>query len=326
MGTTTYLLDLREVIRSLTTELPAPAEVWLFGSRAQQTGSKRSDVDLLIIDLRARLTTESLVAWRQADADREPLDLFLSRDGRIADSVVNGSLLKDEASLTDLLGARLLWREGEGLELRGPIPWVQEFRKGVNYAMTIIPTDFTTSLNYLPAELERMGMPNTLLGTDWGSITLRLAKILTAAVDATTRLSTRATSLTRAAASLRDEYDAQNLFYLALRPWLPNVEQNPHVITYAGQSKFADLSAAGSRLIIEVKFVSDASTAAAVTKQLASLADLYGQPSQTRAVLFVIVVKHGVSWDHAKIDHDHTNIASNPVVVTHSVRLPAEEG
>jgi len=266
------------------------------------------------------------VAWRRADDEREPLDLFLSRDGRIADSVVNGSLLKAEISLPDLLGAHLLWRDQEGLALEADIPWVQEFRRGVTYAMTLIPTDFTSSLSHLPAELERMGMPNTLLGTDWGSITTRIASILSTAVDATTRINKKAPNLTRAAATLKNEYDGQNLFYLTLRPWLPNTEQEPHVITYAGQKKFADLVVAESRLVIEVKFVADASSAAAVTKQLASLGDLYSQPSQTKAVLFMILVKHGIKWDGVKIDHDHTNVARVPVVITRSVTLPPDEG
>jgi hypothetical protein len=151
----------------------------------------------------------------------------------------------------------------------------------------------------------------------------RCGEILTAAVDAAGRLLTRASVLNPKTAYPRDEYDAQNLFFLALRPWLPDLELSPFHARYAGQRKFADLAAAEARLVIEVKFVSDAGSAAAVTKQLAGLADMYSQVAQTRALVFAIVVAHDAQWDGVKIDHEFSNASRSPVLLTRSIRLPA---
>jgi predicted nucleotidyltransferase len=322
-NTSTYLLDLRDVVRSLVSEVGEPTEVWLFGSREQETGSKRSDVDLLLVDSDGRIGTERLISWRSARSERQPLDLFISRNGRVADSIVNGSVLRDEKSLSTLLGARLLWSRHAGLVDDPSLPWVQEFRSDVNYQMTIVPTDYTAALQQLPHELERLGLPNTLLGTDWGTVLSGCADILARSVDTTTRLLGRAKGLTRAAAYPNDEYDAQNLFFLVLRPWLPDMEQNPFEIKYAGQKKYADLAACQSKLIIEIKYVSDASAAAAVTKQLQGLIDFYGQVPQAQALLFMIIVTHGAQWDAHQIDYNHTNLNRRPVVMTRSVLLPS---
>jgi hypothetical protein len=298
---TTYLVDLRDVLRALVTELPQPLEIWFFGSRAQRTGSKRSDVDLLIVDPDAALSTADLMEWLlRDDEQRSPLDIFLSRDQRTADSVVNGSLLKSETTVAEMVGGVLVWSRETGLVEDPTLPWVQEFRRGITFQRTIVPTDFSSTLRQLPAELNRMGLPDTLLGTDWGTVAQRCADILAAAADATKCLLVRAPTLNRKTTRLRNEYDAQNLFFLALRPWIRDVELSPFQIRYANQEKYADLGAAGSRLVIEVKFVTDAGSAAAVIKQLAGLGEFYSQPSRVRAVVFVIVVANFESWDNAK--------------------------
>ena len=316
----TYIVDLRDVIRSLVTELPEPLEIWFFGSRAQRTGSKRSDVDLLIVDPDASLSSAAVVEWLGADDEqRSPLDIFLSRDQRIADSVVNGSVLKSTTAVADMVGGVRLWSRDTGLVEDSTLPWIQEFRRGVMFQKTIIPTDFSSTLQQLPSELARMGLPDTLMGTDWGTVARRCADILAASVDATNRLLTRAPTLNRSTTRLENEYDAQNLFFLALRPWIRDLELNPFQIRYAGQGKFADLAGAGSRLIIEVKYVSDASSAAAVIKQLGGLGDIYSEAARSKAIVFAIIVADFEGWDGVKIDHDFTRLASVPVILTRSI-------
>jgi hypothetical protein len=227
----TYLIDLRDVLRALVTELPNPLEIWFFGSRAQRSGSKRSDVDLLIVDPDASLNTAVLMEWLMADEEqRSPLDIFLTRDHRTADSIVNGSALRSSTTaVAEMVGGLLLWSRDTGLVEDATIPWVQEFRLGITYKKTLIqvPADFSSALQLLPKELARMGLPYTLLGTDWGTVAMRCADILAAAVDATNRLLLRAPTLNRTTTHLSDEYDAQNLFFLALRPWISDIELSP---------------------------------------------------------------------------------------------------
>jgi hypothetical protein len=123
-------------------------------------------------------------------------------------------------------------------------------------SLTIKPNT-PVALNQLRQELAHTGLPDTLLGTDWSTVARRCADILTAAVDATSRLQKRAPSLNSSSARPRNEYDVQNLFFLVLRPWLPDLEINPFQIRYGGQDKSADLAASRSTLVIEAKFVSD---------------------------------------------------------------------
>jgi hypothetical protein len=99
---------------------------------------------------------------------------------------------------------------------------------------------------------------------------------------------------------------------------------SPFQIRYAGQKKYADLGAVHSSLVIEAKYVKDASSAASVLKQLEGLTDLYSQSLLVKAVLFIIVIAHGTDWDSVKIDHDHSHLDRLPVILTRSIRLPAE--
>jgi predicted nucleotidyltransferase len=162
----TYILDLRDTIRTLIADLSEPDEIWLFGSRAHRSRSQRSDLDLLVIDTEAALATNALIGWRASNRSRAPIDFFVSRDRRTADSVVNGSVLNAE-DLPGRLDAILLWRRTQGFPPEEEIPWLQEFRHDVEYHMTSIPTNFLYTLELLPVELERLGLPNVMLGMDW---------------------------------------------------------------------------------------------------------------------------------------------------------------
>lgn len=81
---------------------------------------------------------------------------------------------------------------------------------------------------------------------------------------------------------------------------------------------------ARSSLVIEVKYVKDASSRADALKQLLGLADLYAQQPLAKAILFIIVVAHNVKWDNVKIDSGYTNLDRLPVILIHSIRLPSE--
>ena len=145
---TTYLVDLRDVVRALVTELPQPLEIWFFGSRAQRTGSKRSDVDLLIVDPDASLSPAALMEWLAADDEqRSPLDIFLSRDPRTADSVVNGSVLRSATTVVDMVGGVRLWSRDTGPVDDSTLPWVQEFRRGITFQRGVLSDEDRQRVN-----------------------------------------------------------------------------------------------------------------------------------------------------------------------------------
>lgn len=321
-GSTTYLIDLRDLVRGLVTDVVGIQEIWLFGSRGYRTGSIRSDVDLLVVVPKDRAIARELLRWRDADEAHQPVDIFMSRDPRSAESLVNGSLLHSETPLSEKLDAQLLWTSTEGMSSQPDDLWRQEFRNDVDYKMTVVPTDFTNTLRQLPGQLDRMGLPNTLMGTDWASVALQCAEILSRTVDANSKLHKHASHVKRDTGKTWAESDFQNLFFLALRPWLPDTELEPHVANFGGQKKFADLCCVDAQLLIEVKVVSDASSSASVAKQLNGLREMYQQSIRVQAVVFIVIVKNSAPWDDVKLDSLHTSLSARPVVVTRTIRLP----
>jgi hypothetical protein len=98
------------------------------------------------------------------------LDFFISHDrvdsaeGQMATSAINGSVLPRRHDRAGGLGALLLWSDG-ALSDQGGLAWTHEIDVSIEFAMTIIPTNFSDTLNALPSELNRLGLPNTFLGT-----------------------------------------------------------------------------------------------------------------------------------------------------------------
>jgi nucleoside phosphorylase/predicted nucleotidyltransferase len=105
-------LDLRAAVELLTTHIAGVREVFLFGSRRYQTGSVRSDIDLLLAG--DQLPPASVVAAIARDIDSY-LDVFIAR-GSTALSAVNESVIADNDfdSLLRKLDAIPVWRSGDG--------------------------------------------------------------------------------------------------------------------------------------------------------------------------------------------------------------------
>ncbi len=307
----------------MITEVGEPEEIWMFGSRAYRTGSTRSDIDLLLVDRKNEIRRNRLLEWRENDVTRRKvLDFFISRDGHMAESVINGSVLPHRADLPTELDAIPLWRNGS-FESDGL--WQHDVDADTDFKMTIIPTNFSRTLAELPGELARLRLPNTFMGSNWQSIAMYCSDVAVRAVASIAQLGRRAKCINTERAYPTDEYDVQNLLFLALKPWLPDLELSPMLIKYADQKKFADLAAVQSQLVIEVKFVkaNDPSGNAQVVKQIAFLGNLYRQSASVKAVIILIVIEwDATGWDGSKIDHDHTDWNHSPVLLTRSISLP----
>jgi len=105
-------LDLAEAVELLAERIAGLHEVFLFGSRRFQTGSARSDVDLLLVG--DGLPAASVVAGVAREIDSY-LDVFVVHGG-VAQSAVNESVIAsaDFASLRRMLDALPLWRRDCG--------------------------------------------------------------------------------------------------------------------------------------------------------------------------------------------------------------------
>lgn len=100
-------VNLRELIKPLT-EIENIEEIYIFGSRAYNTGSFRSDIDILIY------VPEGVVhELPQIIKKEKALDIFETTDKIEAHSFANGSRLKRD-DLIKTLDALLLWRRKDG--------------------------------------------------------------------------------------------------------------------------------------------------------------------------------------------------------------------
>ena len=106
----TRTVDLAAALGDLQTRVPSLSRVWMFGSRLHQTGSVRSDIDLLA-EVGPETSLPRLATEVQAV---EPyLDIFASL-GSSAVSVANNSKIQANAftALLDLIDATPVWEDG----------------------------------------------------------------------------------------------------------------------------------------------------------------------------------------------------------------------
>jgi len=95
------------------------ASFYLFGSRSQQTGSVRSDVDILIFS-ESTSAAQAQVLWEL----EAYLDVFVAERG-VARSLINGSTIRaaDDEDLVQLLGAIQLTQAGAWMESAEGFRW-----------------------------------------------------------------------------------------------------------------------------------------------------------------------------------------------------------
>lgn len=169
-------------------------------------------------------------------------------------------------------------------------------------------------------EVEAAGLPvRPYLGSNLLEVGDFLVTTLRNVVAATNALNPRGTGWTIA---FKTEYDFQNLFFIALKPWLPGLGREEITIWYDEQEKRADFNLFGSQLIVELKHVRDANTKSAVSKTLLGLQNFYEKHPNVRVVLFAILVDRKVELDDAKWESDFTFTERAPQIWTRILRAP----
>lgn len=108
----TRTLDLANLIERLAKSFPTLSRVYLFGSRLYQTGSARSDIDILIEFTTPFPSIPQLNSWI---SDNEPyIDIFVMHGGS-ATSAINGSqiAMDSHVALLAQLNAEVVWERGD---------------------------------------------------------------------------------------------------------------------------------------------------------------------------------------------------------------------
>lgn len=291
--------DLKEIIDDLVQDLTEVEAVYLFGSRGYDTGSTRSDIDLLVYS-KIAIKDYSLISWLHEKYP--PVDVFKTTDLKVAMSVINKSVLQRE-SLTTSLDAIELWSKDNGFSTSFQ-RWIQTTDNVTVFKMTSTgvyhrqhPIELMMDYDRL---LKSMNLPSFFLGNSWLEVGNSIISIIEKAMDIPPRFSVRATKFSFNTIKLANEYDFQNLVHLLLRPILPAIEPENTVVTIDGNEKKADFGLMDNKIIIELKHIRDASTKAEVIKTLDGLNNFYSVNPNVNLLLFIIL------YDGVKVDLDKT--------------------
>ena len=133
-------VDLKNLIQMLSIQFPNVETVHLFGSRAYQTNSKRSDIDLLILFDPKNATCDK--SKLQKFQEGYPyIDIFINRIYSAQSIVNNSEILKKEKffSIEEQLDAILLWSKECGYKEENNQYFIQELAKNQTFHPSYIP-------------------------------------------------------------------------------------------------------------------------------------------------------------------------------------------
>ena len=188
--------NLKDFLSKLVEKFPAINSCYLFGSRAYETGSLRSDIDILVY-------TEKPL--KQAQVTRfceyyKPIDLFETSDNKTAKSLTNGSAVYDKENLIKKLDAILLWKRESGFI--NDSFHKHEILKNADFIPSILPIT-------LASELIDERIPKTELGKDWEIASRRIIEIIKNAmlISKKLRKSTQARNININTLKIKSEYD-----------------------------------------------------------------------------------------------------------------------
>lgn len=311
--------DLRKIIDRLVVLVPSVVSISLFGSRRYRTRSRRSDIDLLVHTTRL---VNSLDFRDTVHEEFAPVDMFKSHDLLNAESIANGSIIsiqRPHETLLSQLDAVTLWENGTFSGSFDHWRW-QETAKGIDYRMTVAEYPKDVDVRIVREDLEREGMPDTLLGLNWLEIGSRVMEIIARSVTVDDFFNVRAKTFTKSILALTSEYDFQNLVATVLQPWVPSFDRESVIIRYGDQKKVSDFALMGANIILEAKHVSDANTQAKVLKDLDGLRRFYSMEPTCKLILCAILCDYdssGQPWlNPDQIAADFSRLHSEPVWIT----------
>ncbi len=318
-------VDLKVLIKSLTGKFQQIEAVHIFGSRRYKSGSTRSDIDLLLT-VTGHIKPADLRGF--ATELCPSLDLFVLENGK-AVSAANESFVTagDNASLITDLNALLLFDRADGYT-----EGVEEFisveidNRYTDMEPTALPNassdvyEIRALAKYFLAA-EKNGLPvKPYLGVSVDEATSFVTDVIRRMLEAAGTVTRHGQAHVGWTASLKNEYDFQNLFWLVAKPWLPSLGREEVAIKYDGQEKRSDFSMFNSKLIIEFKHINDDGDKRAILKTLSGLREFYLQHANVKVLLFAILVEPTVEIDAAKWESDYSYEQHEPSVRTIVVR------
>lgn len=168
--------------------------------------------------------------------------------------------------------------------------------------------------------LSNTGLPNTSSGITLKSLIVKIEDIIEKCLRVPSYFSNgnKAKNINSNNIKITSEYDFQNLIHMVLRPWIPSLEPENAAIVFDGNTKNADFSIKGNRIIIEVKYIDSTGKKNDTLKTLEGLKKFYVENANVKAVIFIILYESSVNLDKFKIESEFGNMESDPYV---SVKL-----
>lgn len=316
--------DLKFLLGKLVEEQPNIEAVYLFGSRAYQTGSPRSDCDLLV-KVKEGKNVQPGVLRDFATESCPALDFFLAARGQ-ATSCANDSFVYATSfeALIERLDAIALWSREKGF-FEISFPWTFSTSAFVHFIPTNLPNSELSGLSWhaLTRRAEQEGLPvSPYIGDTVDKAAAMIADVARIMLRKPSDLCQRGNASSGWTVNLQSEYDCQNLFYTVVKPWLPGLAWDPHTITYDGQKKICDFSLFDGKLLIEMKYIDSEDKKREVVKTLEGLIRFYSQNANVRCIMNFLYYKPRVDIDQHKWEHDYTRFHSAPRILTYLLPLP----
>ena len=96
------------------------------------------------------------------------------------------------------------------------------------------------------------------------------------------------------------EYEFQDLFWIAAKPWIQSISRERVEIVFDEQKKKSDFSINGSRFIIEMKFAKDVDDKRSIVKTLDGLSRFYSENANVQFLMFIIYARRAAQIDRSQ--------------------------
>ena len=254
------------------------------------------------------------------------LDLFIVDKGR-AISVANESY-KEAANNEELiqnLNAVLLYNKQSGETKYFLEKHKFKIDRRVTYKMTALnnsgDADEVKALIKYFEKANRTGLPTRpYLGISADEASSYIIQVIKRLISVSESVTGHGSAKSGWNNNIKNEYDFQNLFWITVKPWLPDLGREEVAVVYDGNEKRSDFSLFKNQVIIELKHIRDDNEKRNTIKTLEGLKSFYTMYPNIRVLIFGILVEKTLDLDDHKWEHDFSYLASEPKVKTVVIR------
>lgn len=307
--------DLASFCRTAGKKFPIDA-IYLFGSRRFRTDSVRSDIDIFF-ETNEHIKPSHIRTF--IDKNCQALDIFVLARGK-AMSAINESYIcgDNNSDILNQCSAVKLWSKEIGLETESSIPWKQLYASHVDFQKTSLPNvRIQMSINGLKRKLANESLPiDPIIGETESEVAERLFRLAEMVSEfATDDFPGKGSTSRSFVVNPSSEYDFQDLFWIAAKPWIQSIGRERVEIVFDGQKKKSDFSISDSRFIIEMKFAKDMNDKRNIAKTLDGLSRFYSENANVKFLMFIVYARRAAQIDRFQWQDRYSNLTGSPKVV-----------